>query len=117
MMAYYGGRAECRIRKVVVPVVYCDFLSMYPTVNALMDLWRILKAKTLEAMDATEEVQTFLDGITLDQCFEPATWKNLNFIGLVEPNGDILPVRAPYSDGSRSCNIGLNPLTFDRPIP
>jgi hypothetical protein len=27
-----------RLRKVVVPVVYCDFLSMYPTVNALMQV-------------------------------------------------------------------------------
>ena len=29
MAAFYGARAECRIRKVEVPVVYCDFLSMY----------------------------------------------------------------------------------------
>ena len=35
MSAYYGGRAECRIRRTPVPVVYCDFLSMYPTVCAL----------------------------------------------------------------------------------
>src|SRR5215469_13717447 len=117
MMAYYGGRAECRIRKVVVPVVYCDFLSMYPTVNTLTGLWRILTAETLSAVEATDEVQAFLDGVTLEQCFDPATWKKLNFIATVEPNGDILPVRAPYSDGSRSYNIGLNPLTFDRAIP
>jgi hypothetical protein len=32
MVAYYGGRTEVRIRKTVVPVVYVDFLSMYPTV-------------------------------------------------------------------------------------
>jgi hypothetical protein len=29
MGAYYGGRAECRIRRVGIPVVYFDFLSMY----------------------------------------------------------------------------------------
>lgn len=33
MTAFYGGRAEVRIRKTVVPVAYTDFLSMYPTVQ------------------------------------------------------------------------------------
>jgi hypothetical protein len=55
MTGYYGGRAECRIRKTVKPVVYCDFLSMYPTVNTLMRLWRILTAASLSAVDATDE--------------------------------------------------------------
>src|SRR5436190_718447 len=33
MVAYDGGRAECRIRRCEVPVVLCDFTSMYPTVQ------------------------------------------------------------------------------------
>src|SRR5262249_25104659 len=32
MVAYSGGRAECRIRRVAVPVAYLDFVSMYPSV-------------------------------------------------------------------------------------
>ena len=32
MSTYYGGRSEVRIRRQVVRVLYCDFLSMYPTV-------------------------------------------------------------------------------------
>jgi hypothetical protein len=36
MQAYYGGRAECRIRKTPVPVILTDFTSQYPTVNALL---------------------------------------------------------------------------------
>ena len=117
MTAYYGGRAECRIRKAIVPVVYCDFLSMYPTVNSLMGLWKILTAASLTFADSTDEVRSFLDGITLDHCFEPATWPKFNFIALVEPSDDILPVRAPYAEGSRAFNIGVNPLTFNQPIP
>ena len=39
MNAFYGGRAECRIRRVALPVVYTDFVSMYPTVNALLGNW------------------------------------------------------------------------------
>ncbi|MDQ6834490.1 MAG: DNA polymerase, partial [Chloroflexota bacterium] len=50
MAAYYGGRAECRIRHVPVPVVYCDFLSMYPTVNVNMGLWRFITAERIEAV-------------------------------------------------------------------
>src|SRR5882762_723160 len=38
------GRTSAHIRKVTVPVVYTNFLSMYPTVNSLMDLWRFVTA-------------------------------------------------------------------------
>ncbi|MBX7135063.1 MAG: hypothetical protein K1X67_20550, partial [Fimbriimonadaceae bacterium] len=74
MVAYYGGRAECRIRRTPVPVVYVDFLSMYPTVNALMGLWDFLIADHIDAFEAVAEVQAFLDAVTLDQCFDPQTW-------------------------------------------
>src|SRR5439155_17615088 len=57
MMAYYGGRAECRIRREVAPVLYCDFLSMYPTVNALLELWRLLSAQSVLVVDATDDIQ------------------------------------------------------------
>ena len=117
MMAYYGGRAECRNRKVVRPVVLCNFLSMYPTINTLMDLWRILIAASLNFVDATEEVQGFLENVTFDQCFNCSTWENFNFIAFVEPKDDILPVRAPYADGSRAFNIAVNPLTCPFPVP
>ena len=33
MQAYYGGRAECRVRRLEVPIVHTDFTSQYPTVN------------------------------------------------------------------------------------
>lgn len=51
MSAYYGGRAECRIRKHAVPVVYLDFLSMYPTVCRLLGVWQQLTAKHVEVDD------------------------------------------------------------------
>jgi hypothetical protein len=46
MAAYYGGRAECRVRRTPMPVVYVDYVSMYATVNALMGLWRPLRLST-----------------------------------------------------------------------
>ena len=45
--AYFGGRTSAHIRKVTVPVVYVDFLSMYPTVNSLMNLWQFLIARNI----------------------------------------------------------------------
>jgi len=42
--AFYGGRAEARIRRTPVPVVLTDFTSMYPTVCALMGFWPFLTA-------------------------------------------------------------------------
>ena len=32
MSSYFGGRAEVHIRRTIVPTLYCDFASMYPTV-------------------------------------------------------------------------------------
>lgn len=116
MMAYYGGRAEARIRRAVVPVTYCDFLSMYPTVNALMGLWLLLTAESLEAVDATEEVRQFLASVTLGSCFDPATWQRFGFFALVRPDGHILPVRARYDRESDAFNIGVNPVTPETPI-
>jgi hypothetical protein len=39
MSSYFGGRAEVHIRRTIVPTLYCDFASMYPTVCTLMGLW------------------------------------------------------------------------------
>ena len=60
MTAYYGGRTEVRVRRTIVPVVYTDFLSMYPTVNVLMGLWDLLIAERLEIEDATADVRSLL---------------------------------------------------------
>lgn len=110
MAAYYGGRSEARIRKVSMPVVYLDFLSMYPTVCTLMDIWRLLIAEEITVVDATEDVRALLTELTLDSCFDPERWRQ--FVGLVQivPEGDVLPVRAHY-DGGASWQIGMNPLT------
>ncbi len=118
MQAYYGGRAEIRIRHTPVPVVYTDFISQYPTVNTLLGLWRILTARKLRVRDATRDVRALLKSLTLQHLFDPATWPKLAFFALVRPDGDILPVRTVYGDGlaGEQTNIGLNPLTSDKPL-
>jgi hypothetical protein len=114
MQAYYGGRAECHIRHTQAPVVLVDFLSEYPTVNTLMRLWRLLTAESLETVDATDDVRSLLESVTLDSCFDPECWKDLTFFALIQPEEDILPVRTSYN--GKTTNIGLNRLTSSAPI-
>ena len=118
MQAYYGGRAEIRIRHTPVPVVYTDFLSQYPTVNTLMGLWKTLTANELHVAEVTEEIKALLTSITVDQLLDPETWPRLAFFAFIQPEGDILPVRTVYGDGrvSNQTNIGLNPLTSGKPL-
>ena len=116
MTAYYGGRAECRIRKLIVPVVYVDVLSMYPTVNTLMRLWCLLIAERLEVVDATQEVSALLQSATLEQSLKPDFWPKLLFFARIEPDGDVLPVRAEYAESSDTLNIGVNPLVSHTPL-
>jgi hypothetical protein len=118
MQSYYGGRAEIRICRTLLPVVYTDFLSQYPTVNTLLDLWRLLTAKKIRVRDATQNVRTLLKTVKVNQLLDRKTWPRLNFFALVQPDGDVLPVRTVYGDNriGNETNIGLNPLTSKEPI-
>ena len=114
MAAFFGGRAECRIRRVPVPVALLDVTSMYPTVDTLMDLHRLQLASRIEVDDATDQVVELLESVGLEECFDHAIWPQLVGFALVQPNEDILPVRAAY-DG-KTWGIGVNPLTSDEPL-
>jgi DNA polymerase type B, organellar and viral len=115
MSAYYGGRAEIRIRHTEVPVVFCDFTSEYPTVQTLLGNWNVLIAHKVEVRQCTVEVQRLLQTITPERVLDKSLWNNLACFALVKPDGDILPVRTCYGD-KVSTNIGLNPLYSDKPI-
>ena len=116
MTAFYGGRAECRVRRWPLPVRYVDFTSMYPTVNGLMGLWGLLTAARLDVADATDEVVATLASVTVAGVFDPAFWRRLPVLVEVEPNGDVLPTRGAYEGPGRGYQIGVNPLTSDRPL-
>jgi hypothetical protein len=114
MQAYYGGRAECRIRKTPVPVILTDFTSQYPTVNALLGNWDVLKASSIRFKPCTRKIRKWLREIDFEDTFDPAFWKNLSFFALVKPERNILPVRTVYNGRTR--NIGVNYLTSQKPI-
>ena len=116
MSTYYGGRSEVHLRRMICRVIYCDFLSMYPTVCSLMGLWRYVTAGGMTPRDATEDVRELLATISLADLQRPDIWPKLLTIVRISPRGDILPVRAKYGLGSASYNIGLNYLTSKEPL-
>src|SRR5213593_986157 len=76
--AFYGGRTSAHIRKVAVPVVYTDFLSMYPTVNRLMDLWSFVRAREIRIVKRCRtQVAGLLRTVSNDTLFRPETWRQL----------------------------------------
>lgn len=114
MASYYGGRAEVHARRVVVPVVYCDFLSMYPTVCVLMRLWNFVRSQGMSFEQKTDWAKAFLESVTVYTMQQPENWHKLTALVRVLPDGDMFPVRAKYDGANRS--IGLNLLTSDKPM-
>ena len=116
MVAYFGGRAECRIRRTPVPITLLDFRSMYPTVCALMKLSRFLIcARVKVAEEDPAKIERWLFRQSLDSCFDQRLWRKLTALVLVQPDGDMLPVRARYSEGG-SFGIGVNPFFSGEPV-
>lgn len=115
MSTYFGGRSEVHIRKQAVQVLYCDFLSMYPTVCTLMGLWQFVIAQGMAWENSTEKTKSLLEKITLADLQKPETWKNLTTLVRVKPKRDIFPVRAKYG-GEASYTIGANELTSQSPL-
>jgi hypothetical protein len=123
MSSYFGGRAEVHIRRAIVPTLYCDFASMYPTVCTLMGLWSFVIAQGMDEEDATAETQAFLADVQLNELQDPATWKRLTTLVQVLPEADIFPVRTRYAtrlkEQTKSADmptIGVNYLSADRPL-
>jgi transcriptional regulator with XRE-family HTH domain len=109
MSSYFGGRAEVHLRREVRQILYCDFLSMYPTVCTLMGLWQFVIAKEVRWHDSTEEATRFLGEVTLADLRDPATWPRLTTLVQIAPDDDVVPVRAPYM-GEQQATIGINYL-------
>jgi hypothetical protein len=112
--AFFGGRTSAHIRKVPVPVVYTDFLSMYPTGNSLMDLWRFVTAREIRVVEhCQKEVLSLLRRVTDKRLFNPTTWKSLVGFVRIIPDGDILPTRGKYSSQTNDWQVAVNHLHGD----
>jgi hypothetical protein len=120
MTAYYGGRTECRIRGVELPVRYVDFASMYPTVFVLQKLWRFVICHQFATVDATYKARRLLRSASRERLHDPALWPRLAAIVCrVHPQGQLLPTRARYGfdetrkQGDPTWTIGLNHLSTE----
>jgi hypothetical protein len=94
--AFYAGRLEARVRRWPVPVVTLDVASAYATTFVLLDLWPLLTARRIVAEDATEDARKQLDTFDTTALLRPETWPKLTTICEVEPDNDVLPVRARF---------------------
>ncbi|TLG78142.1 hypothetical protein [Methylocystis sp. B8] len=123
LSGYYGGRAEVHIRRQIVPVIHCDFLSMYPTVCTLTGLWDFVCAKGVKHLDDTQAAREFVDrpaSELIENLQQKDAWSSLAALVQVEPKDDVFPVRAKYDslvDGvAPPATIGLNYLSSKEPI-
>ena len=113
MSTFYGGRAEVRHLRVSVEVRHTDFKSMYPTVNALMGLWPFVIADGFTSADTTEATRAFLLGVSREDFQKRETWRFLTTLVKIQPDSDLVPVRAKYDDSAKANNtIGLNYLSY-----
>ena len=96
MQGYYGGRAECRIRKAPVPVIHTDFTSQYPTVNALLGNWNVLKSNRIQFGDCLRSAKRLLSKVMLADAFRPGFWAHLSFFVLIQPEDDILSITGEH---------------------
>ncbi len=103
--AYYGGRVEARIRKQPCLVTALDFTSMYPSLFTLLGLYDFLIAERIEYVDDTVNVRKLVDEIKLDDLRNLEKWKQFCVIVEIEPDDDLLPVRAAYNE---IFTVGLN---------
>ena len=116
MSAYYGGRAEVRIRKTPTKVTVLDFLSMYPTMFNITGLYDFLIAEKIDTIGDTQNVRELVEKIRLEDLQDPDILKSLNVLVEILPEGDILPVRTKYSDTEESLNVGINYVTSKKPM-
>ena len=81
-----------------------------------MNLWQFVIAREIRFVDhCHEEVNRFLAQITIDQFFNPTTWKQLSAFVRVVPDGDILPTRGQYNSATNDWQVAVNHLYASAP--
>ena len=113
METYFGGRVECKLRHEIKPVEVLDFTSMYPSTIVLLGLWDYMNSYGYKEINATEEIKSFVNSITLKDTVNPETWKHLIGIVKIKPDHDILPIRAGYNEKAEK-TVGLQYITSDK---
>lgn len=112
---YIGGRSEVKIRKQAILITLLDFLSMYPTLCILMNMWDFIVCDHIEKQECTDDVIQFVKSTTVDDLRKKEIWTKLNAIVQIEPNEDILPIRTKF-DNKQTYNIADSYVTTKKGI-
>ena len=100
MESFHAGYSFLFARGVTVPILAGDIASCYPAGHAAMRLDRFDTCARIvidHGPKATRRVRQLVKRATLDQVLEdPKLHPNLVFFALVDPRGDVLPVRAAF---------------------
>src|SRR5204862_523042 len=79
--SYYGGRAECAVRRTAVPGLVLDFLAQYPTVFVLQGLWSFEIANRIEWREEDPaRIQALLTEVRVNDVLRPALWRDLHVL-------------------------------------
>lgn len=115
--AFFAGRAECTIRRTPLPITYVDFHAQFPAVSKLLDCREILCAESLDFPDFTAAAREMVKRTTPDDCYRPEFWRQLRWYALIEPQEDVLPVRAQFGRRENADpTLGWNYLTSKQPL-
>ena len=96
MSTYVAGRTDTKIRREIRRVAICDFTALYPTGCVLLGLWKFIISDGFRCSEGTEDLQVFLNWVSLDDLQRPQTWPKMVGIAQVRANEDVLPIRGQY---------------------
>ncbi len=83
----------------------------------LLNCREILCAESLEFADFTAGAREMVERVTLDDCLSPGFWKQLRWYALVEPEEDVVPMRAKFGkSGDSDPTLGWDFLTSKQPV-
>jgi hypothetical protein len=117
MASFHAGKVECNLRaREVEDVSVLDFTSQFPSLFCLLGAERFLGAERVTTQRSTEEIRTWVEGLTVEQLLRRETWLDPRWWSLceVESSGSILPIRSTYSGRDTDApTIGWNQVTTE----
>jgi len=117
MAAFYAGKVENRVRaREVRDVAVLDFTSQYPSLYCLLGAERFLTAQSIRTRSTTEDVRSWVDGLTFEDLLRREMWVDPRMWTLceVESEGAILPVRSAFDRAATGApTIGWNHVTTE----
>lgn len=99
--SYYGGRSEVHIRMKPTQILYADFKSEYPLVNALLNSQSYLLADYIRIEHCVSEAIELINSITLEDLQQKETWKILTMLVKVEVTNGILPAKLELASSTK----------------